>query len=354
MQSGWLQQSRRDFLRGAVAAGVAAGIATGASSSASASDVLAENQAQAQDTPLGPQWWPSRWGPEDEAGASNWITPEKILEAARLIRAGKIYELGRMYESGMPLFGSRIFQLRVPGTPTGGPFGSNRLVFHDEYVVSELGQVGTQFDGLGHIGVQISQTPFDHSQTRFYNGFTEAQVATPYGLTKLGIEKVKPFFTRGILVDVAGLKGSMLDMGVEISLADVRGALARQRVDENSIRSGDAVFFNSGWGSLWMKDNTRFNMGEPGIGLEVARWLADKQVSLVGSDTWATEVVPNPNPDLVFAVHNELLTKHGIFNHENLDFSGLIADQAWEFVYVFAPLRIKGATGSPGRPIALT
>jgi hypothetical protein len=354
MQSGWLQQSRRDFLRGAVAAGVAAGIATGASSSASASDVLAENQAQAQDTPLGPQWWPSRWGPEDEAGASNWITPEKVLEAARLIRTGKIYELGRMYEAGMPLFGSRIFQLRVPGTPTGGPFGSNRLVFHDEYVVSELGQVGTQFDGLGHIGVQISQTPFDHSQTRFYNGFTEAQVVTPYGLTKLGIEKVKPFFTRGILVDVAGLKGSMLDMGVEISLADVRGALARQRIDENSIRPGDAVFVNSGWGSLWMKDNARFNMGEPGIGLEVARWLADKQVSLVGSDTWATEVVPNPNPDLVFAVHNELLTKHGIFNHENLDFSGLIADQAWEFVYVFAPLRIKGATGSPGRPIALT
>ena len=102
-----------------------------------------------------------------------------------------------------------------------------------------------------------------------------------------------------------------------------------------------------------MKDNARFNMGEPGIGLEVARWLVGKQVALVGSDTWATEVVPNPNPDLVFIVHNELITKNGIFNHENLDFGALIADKVSEFVYVFAPLRIKGATGSPGRPIAI-
>jgi kynurenine formamidase len=82
--------------------------------------------------------------------------------------------------------------------------------------------------------------------------------------------------------------------------------------------------------------------------------VVDKQVSLVGSDTWATEVVPNPNPDIVFAVHNELITKNGIFNHENLDFSSLIGDGVYEFVYVFAPLRIKGATGSPGRPIAIT
>ncbi len=350
MQSGWLQQSRREFLRGAAAAGVAAGFATGGTAAAEAPD----GAPAAQETPLGPPWWPSRWGPDDEAGASNMMTPDKVLETARLIRTGKVYELGHMYESAMPLFGTRVFVLRIPGAPTGGPFGNNRLVYHDEYVVSEIGQVGTQFDGLGHIGVQISTKPFDHSETRFYNGFTEAQVATPTGLTKLGVEKVKPFFTHGILVDVAGFKGTMLDLGYEITLADVRGALAKQRVDENSVRPGDAVFFNSGWGSLWMKDNTRFNAGEPGIGLEVARWAADKQVALVGSDTWATEVVPNPDPDLVFVVHNELLTKNGIFNHENLDFSSLIADGVYEFVYVFAPLRIKGATGSPGRPLAIT
>ena len=81
--------------------------------------------------------------------------------------------------------------------------------------------------------------------------------------------------------------------------------------------------------------------------------ILDTQRHLVGSDTWATEVVPNPNPDLVFAVHNELITKNGILNHENLDFSDLIKDKVSEFVYVFAPLRMKGATGSAGRPIAI-
>ena len=102
-----------------------------------------------------------------------------------------------------------------------------------------------------------------------------------------------------------------------------------------------------------MKDNTRFNSGEPGIGMAVARWVVDKQAALVGADTWATEVVPNPNADLAFVVHNELITKHGIYNHENLDFTELLGDGVYEFVYVFAPLRMKGATGSPGRPIAI-
>ena len=85
----------------------------------------------------------------------------------------------------------------------------------------------------------------------------------------------------------------------------------------------------------------------------MARWCIAKELALVGSDTWATEVVPNPNPDLIFAVYNELITKNGIHNHENLDFTELIRDKVSEFVYVFAPLRLKGATGSAGRPIAI-
>jgi kynurenine formamidase len=291
-------------------------------------------------------------GPQDEAGGSNWITPAKVLEAARLIKTGKIYELGHVYETGMPLFGARVFALRIPGTPTGGPFGKNKLVFHDEFVSAEIGQVGTQFDGLGHIGC-ITGKDGDMTEMRYYNGFTEAEMANAYGLQKLGIEKCKPFFTRGVLVDVAGLKGRMLNMGEEIKVADVQAALQRQGIAESSIQPGDGVFFNTGWGSLWMKDNARFNEGEPGIGMEVAQWCAAKQLALVGADTWATEVVPNPNPDLAFVVHNELITKHGIFNHENLDFTDLLRDKVSEFVYVFAPLRIKGGTGSPGRPIAI-
>jgi kynurenine formamidase len=340
--------SRRSFIQSGLATGVTAGVAAGG--------MLAQTQvAQAQaagDTPIGPKWWPSRWGPQDEAGASNWITPAKVLEAARLIKTGKMYDIGRVYQAEMPLFGARVFAVRIPGTPTGGPFGKNKLVYHDEFVSTEIGQVGTQFDGLGHIGC-ITGKDGDMTEMRYYNGFTEAEMANAYGLQKLGIEKCKPFFTRGVLVDVAGLKGRMLNVGEEITVADVRAALQRANIAEGSIRSGDAVFFNTGFGDLWMKDNAKFNSGEPGIGLDVARWCVSKELSLVGSDTWATEVVPNPNPDLAFVVHNELITKNGIFNHENLDFTELIKDKVSEFVYVFSPLRIKGATGSPGRPIAI-
>jgi kynurenine formamidase len=375
MQSGWLEQfmrkasesgdgkpaesaetdgvSRRDFLHGGLATGVAAGMTAG-SMLAGQQVAQAQQPAAGMNTPIGPRWWPSRWGPQDEAGASNLMTPEKVLAAAKLIKTGKVYELGRVYEAGMPVFGARVWALRIPGTPTNDePFGINKLVYHDEFLATEIGQIGTQFDGLGHIGCETGKRG-DMADMRFYNGVTEAEMASAYGLKKLGIEKVKPFFTRGILVDVAAVKGRMLNLGEEITPADVMAALQRAGIAESSIQPGDAVFFNTGWGSLWMKDNAKFNEGEPGIGLDVAKWLVQKQVSVFGSDTWATEVVPNPNKDLAFVVHQELITKNGIFNHENLDFDALIKDKVYEFVYVFAPLRIKGGTGSPGRPIAIT
>jgi kynurenine formamidase len=340
--------SRRNFLQSGVAAGVAA-----AGALASAQVAQAQPAAgSAQDTPIGPKWWPSRWGAQDQAGASNWITPAKVLEAAKLIKTGKIYNLDHPYELGIPAFGARVWALRIPGTPSGGPFGKNQLCYHDEFVASEIGQIGTQFDGLGHIGC-ICGKPGDMTEMRYYNGFTEAEMANAYGLQKLGIEHCKPFFTRGVVIDVAGLKGRMLDKGKEISVADVTAALARQKIAETSFRPGDGIFFNTGWSSLWMKDNARYNSGEPGIGMAVTKWVIDKQPALVGSDTWATEVVPNPNADLAFIVHNELITKHGIYNHENLDFAELLADRVYEFAYVFAPLRMKGATGSPGHPIAI-
>ena len=377
MQSGWLEEfmrrdggesrgahqapdegavdptgvSRREFLHTGLVAGVTAGVAAGAVAGAT-QIAQAQVPGGTQETPIGPKWWPSRWGAQDEAGGSSWITAAKVLETAKLIKTGKIYELGRVYEAGIPAFGQRVFALRIPGTPSGGPFGKNQLIYHDEFLATEIGQIGTQFDGLGHIGCVVGKAG-DMTEMRFYNGVTEAEMANAYGLQKLGIEKLKPFFTRGILVDVAGLKGRMLNKGEEITLADVRAALAREGLGEAGIQPGDAIFFNTGWGSLWMKNNAEFNSGEPGIGLEVARWVIDRQACMVGADTWATEVVPNPNPDLAFVVHNELITKHGILNHENLDFTAVLADRVYQFAYVFAPLRIKGATGSPGRPIAI-
>ena len=300
-----------------------------------------------------PQWWPSRWGQGDQAGASNWITPDKVLEAAKSIRDGKIYRLGRVYEAGMPLFGTRTFSVTTPGGPTGGPLGANKLVYHDEFVSAQIGQVGTQFDGLGHIGIQRGRDG-DRSEMRFYNGFSEQEIGGSDGLLKLGIEQVKPIVTRGHLVDVAGLKGRMLNAGEEITVADLRASLSRQGLNEADVKQGDAVLFHTGWGRLWMKDNAKYNAGEPGIGLDVARWVADRGLCLTGADSWSVEVVPHADKSLAFPVHAELLAKHGIFNHENLFFDDLLADRKYQFMYVFVPVPIKGATGSPGCPIAIT
>jgi kynurenine formamidase len=308
--------------------------------------------AKAADTPIGAPWWPSPWGAGDEAGASNLITPDKVQAAVKLVSSGKVYRLGRDYEAGMPLFGARAFVLRIPGAPSGGAFGDNKVVWNDEFLATEIGQVGTQFDGLGHIGVATGDAG-DKAAMRYYNGFTGAEVASANGLLKLGVEKVKPLVTRGVVLDLAGLKGRMLDKGEEITVADLKAALARQKLAEDTIVAGDVVLLHTGWGSLWMQDNPRYNAGEPGIGVEAGKWLAAKRVVLVGADTWGVEVVPNPDPKLAFPVHQELITRNGIFLQENLELSALVADQAWQFLYVFTPVPIKGATGSPGSPLAI-
>ena len=346
---------RRDVLKalGLGLMGLAGVAAPEAARAAAGIGTIGSAQAQsAGETPMGAPWWPSRWGPEDQAGASNWITPEKILDAIRLVRTGKTYEMSRIYESTMPTFGERAFSLRIPGGPTGGPVGGNRVIWNDEFLATEIGQVGTQFDGLGHIGA--ATRGLDQAEMRYYNGFTAADVNSPYGLKKLGIEQVKPILTRGLLLDIAGLRGRNLNLGEEITVADLEAALQRQSVPAaDAFRPGDAVFIHTGWGSLWNKDNETYKKGEPGLGLPAARWLAERQVCVVGADSWAVEVVPNPDGNLAFPVHQEFLVRNGIFIHENLDLSGLVADQAWRFLYVMLPLRIKGGTGSPGRPLAI-
>jgi kynurenine formamidase len=299
-------------------------------------------------------WWPHPiWGADDQAGASNWITPEKVLEATRLVETGRVYELGQVYEAAMPMFGQRTFSLMIPGGPTYNvPFGENQLIGNDEFLCAEIGQVGTQFDGLTHIGTRMTMA--DGSvQDVYYNGFTGDEIIGTYGMQELGIEKIKPIVTRGLLIDIAGFKKvDRLPNGYEVTVEDVRGALKAQGFAEDSIRPGDALLFRYGWSSLWSEPE-KYNDSPAGIGLEVARWVAERRATMIGSDSWTSEVVPNPDPSLVFPVHQELLTKNGIFNLENLDLEELASGGVHEFLFIFSPVPFKGATGSPGRPIAI-
>jgi kynurenine formamidase len=301
--------------------------------------------ASDDETPIGPKWWPSVWGADDQRGAANRLTAQKTLDASKLIRAGKVYSLGRVYEHGMPLPGKRHFSLTIPGSPTMKPGGKNMLVSHDELFSGEIGQVGTQLDGLGHVGVRLTDDDY------FYNGFKRSQFGDAYGLEKLGVENVGVFYTRGVLIDVARHKGmDRLEPGHVITAKDLQDALKRQSV---AVTEGDAVFIRTGHGTLWMKDNKKYGDGEPGIGMEAAKWLSAQKIVLTGADTWAVEVVPHENPDRPFEVHQWMLTRNGIYNLENLDLEELAADRVYEFAFIFAPLRLKGATGSPGNPIAV-
>lgn len=288
---------------------------------------------------------PSEWGADDERGAANRITPQKVLEATQLIKEGRIYELGRVYEAGMPLFPGRHYSLTIPGSPTGGPMGKNNVVYHDEMVSGQIGQVGTQFDGLGHVGSRID------GEDVFFNGFRRSEFGTAGGLGKLGVEKVGVFVTRGVLVDMAAYKGvDRLPVGTVITAQDLEGALKQQDVE---LSEGDVVLIHTGHGTLWMVDNEEYNRGAPGIGMEAALWLAQKKIAMTGADTWPVEVIPSEDPELAFPVHQELIARRGIYNIENLDLSELAADKVYEFAFMFAPVKFKGATGSPGNPIAI-
>ena len=227
-------------------------------------------------------WWPHPiWGPDDQAGGSNWITSEKVLEAVRLVKTGKVYELGNVYERGMPMIGQRTFAMFIPAFPTYGPIGDTGIVFNDEFLCAEIGQVGTQFDGLGHVGKRLTMADGTTTEV-FYNGVPAVEMRAPYGLTKLGVEQVKPIITRGILIDVAGFKGvDTLPSGYEVTLVDVRGALARQGIRKRTSSRATPCSSTSGGGvcgptpsAPMPRDQASAGRWRPGSSSARRRWSA--------------------------------------------------------------------------------
>ena len=301
--------------------------------------VVSSATAQSWRPPAESARCPSKWGAGDERGSANHMKPESVMKATQLIRSGETIELGHVLRNGMPIQSTRGFHLHTKRTfinPQSNQRGSN-----EEVVTTELGQVGTQFDGFTH------QTHGDS----LYNCLKVSEIGSRNGFTKMGIEKVGMLMTRGVLIDIAGLKGvEMLAETYEITAQDLQDALKKQNV---SLQPGDAVIINTGWGKLWGKDNARYMNSNPGIGIAASEWLVKQDPMLLGADNGPVEISPNPDKQISLPLHQIALVVHGIHLLENMKLDELAAKRVYEFAFIMQPLKLQGGTGSTVAPVAV-
>jgi kynurenine formamidase len=285
-------------------------------------------------------WTKSKWGPDDEIGAANYMKPELVVKAAQLVKTGKTYALGIPVSSSTPAYPPRGFKITVvqPGQAGNPGLGPNKATYND--MLDGWVGVGSQLDGLGHLGIEHV----------YYNGNKVADFADPTGLKKLGVEKIPPMVTRGVLLDMAAYYNTdIVKEGTAFNVKEIEEAAKKQGVE---IRQGDVVLFHTGWLSLIGKDDKRYGAAEPGLGVEGAKYLTGKGVVAVGADTWGVEVLPFEGKT-IFEVHQILLAMNGTYILENMDTAALAADKGYEFLFVLGQPRFKGGVQSMINPVAI-
>ncbi|WP_421407567.1 cyclase family protein [Agrobacterium tumefaciens] len=286
-------------------------------------------------------WAPSKYGPDDEIGAASLLTPEITLAAMQLVKTGRSYPLAIPIDKNLPAFRHRSFNLyNVQPDEAGGTSKAvNKFTFNDELVNGWTG-VGTQLNGIGHIGIDYV----------YYNGNKAADFVTVEGVTKLGIEKVPPMVTRGVVLDMVEYYGrAIVPKDTEFTVADIKAVLEKQGT---TLRTGDVVLFNTGWLELIGKDDKTFLEVEPGIGMEAAEWLADHNIVAFGGDTWASEIYPAKDGQ-EFPVNQFMLAKNGIYNLELIDTRPLVRERVFEFLFVLGQPLYKGSTQVNINPVAI-
>ncbi|MBA1146914.1 cyclase family protein [Ectothiorhodospiraceae bacterium WFHF3C12] len=299
---------------------------------------VAMGAAVAQDETAVPE---SPWGPDDQIGAANYLSAEKVLEAAELIETGKTYSLGVELNRDFPAYGTRFFDITVvESVPGGSTVGPNKLTANDDVLHTWVG-IGSQIDGFGHIGI-------DHVH---YNNNHAAEIIDTSGLKRLGLENLPPIVTRGVLLDMTEHFGKdMLGEGTAFNSAEIKAAAQAQGVE---IREGDVVLFHTGWLNLVGEDNKRFAQAEPGLGVDGAEYLAQQGVVAVGADTWGLEVIPFEENRGPYEVHQTLLAKHGVYILENMDTRELAGDGVSEFLFVLGQPKVKGSVQMIVNPVAI-
>ena len=285
-----------------------------------------------------------RWGDADERGALNLVSSERVLAALALPTQGVVYDLSQLLqESGVPMITSRPAPVHTM-TVDGGDYAVGGKQSHgcgsaEDHLFMHLHGHATHMDSLGHVW----------TGTQLYNGFDMLTIRSS-GMRRLGIENVGHIITRGVLLDLARVEGvEHLPGGYSVGAAGLDRAVEHAGVE---IRPGDAVLLRTGWPLVYAADKVKWEASWPGLGVDGAAWLAQRDVVLVGADQPSVEVNPFPQGTTA-PVHQMLMRDHGIYLAELLDLERLAADGRTEFLFVAAPLRLRGGTGSPLNPLAI-
>jgi len=259
--------------------------------------------------------------------------PADLLD---LLQTAKVYDLAQPYFTGMPHH------------PVHPPYLFGLVKKHGEFVTTAGASSASEALALGaHVGTHIDALCHFSHNGKLHDGRDVTQSYTG-GLERLSIDTVPPIFRRGVLLDIAGYQGvDVLPVDFLILPEHLEAVARAQNVE---IRSGDVLLLRTGWARYW-EDAARFiaQVHAPGPGEAAARWISSKLVFAAGSDTVAFEFVPSS----AMPVHVHLLVESGIHIIECLNLEQLAADGIYEFVFVAAPLKIRGGTGSPIRPLAL-
>jgi kynurenine formamidase len=281
------------------------------------------------------------WGAGDEIGAPNLIGPEQVRLAASLVRTGRVLNLSQPLSERTPVPNHRAGVQHLMGRD-GGDYaaGGKRpggFQFAEDTVVMPL-HIGTHIDALCHAWCD------DH----LYNGFPGNTVRSTTGASRCGIDKMPPLVTRGVLLDVVGLRGALAAPGDTIGRAELEAVAAHAGI---TLQPGDAVLIRTGWLESQMVRDVDFNV-EPGIDVEAALWLAESGAAMVGADNFAIETLPFPQ-GTVFPVHQRLIRDYGVPLLEGMVLQSLAEAGNASFLFIVAPLPVTGGTGSPVAPVAV-
>jgi kynurenine formamidase len=281
-----------------------------------------------------------------------------VKAAAAEIQEGKVISMSQPLVDGVPLFGTRFTKTVLTATSLapGASYGKNGATFMEDTWLSQS-HVGTHLDGMGHFG----------RYDCYYNQNAMGKYINQNNMTRLGLEHLKSFATRGVLIDLVRVfqeqnklksdpacRKPCLEKGTVITQADLEAGLKMYNV---TLREGDMVFLHTGWCDIfeqYPKQNTLYNSGEAGIGIDAAKWLSSQKVVAVGADTWAVEVIPGEDPTILFPVHQHLITDSGIHIIENVKTDDIAEEAAnTKRATFFVNMTVPKAVGLTGNFVGI-